>query len=58
VELDSMTLGGHSVSTVRKAILDTGTSVLAGPTDEVRHRQSCRCPPGLALRPIQEGVHH
>merc|ERR1712146_416937 len=35
VELQGMSLGGKRVTKVRRAILDTGTSVLAGPTAEV-----------------------
>jgi hypothetical protein len=35
VELQGMSLGGKSVTNVQRAILDTGTSVLAGPTKEV-----------------------
>ena len=35
VELQGLSLGGKSVSNVNRAILDTGTSVLAGPTAEV-----------------------
>ena len=35
VELQGMSLGGKSVTNVQRAILDTGTSVLAGPTAEV-----------------------
>jgi len=35
VKLDDITLGGTSVSNTHKAVLDTGTSLLAGPTTEV-----------------------
>lgn len=35
VSLDSFTISGASVSTTTKAILDTGTSLLAGPTADV-----------------------
>jgi len=35
VELQGMSIGGKSVTNVQRAILDTGTSVLAGPTAEV-----------------------
>merc|ERR1711907_465690 len=35
VELQGMSLGGKRVTKVQRAILDTGTSVLAGPTAEV-----------------------
>lgn len=35
VELQGISLGGKSVTKVQRAILDTGTSVLAGPTAEV-----------------------
>ena len=35
VKLDGMSLGGKTVTKVQRAILDTGTSVLAGPTAEV-----------------------
>jgi len=33
--LDDVTLGGQSVTTVRKGVLDTGTSLLAGPTADI-----------------------
>jgi len=35
VELDGIKLGSDSVSTTKKAIVDSGTSLLAGPTAEV-----------------------
>jgi len=35
VELDSIQIEGVNVTTVTKAIIDTGTSLLVGPTDEV-----------------------
>lgn len=35
-KLDSLTLGGASVTTATKVILDTGTSILAGPTADVK----------------------
>jgi hypothetical protein len=35
VKLSGMTLGGKSVTNTTKAVLDTGTSILAGPSDEV-----------------------
>jgi len=35
VALDDVTLGGASVSNTKKAVLDTGTSLLAGPSTEV-----------------------
>jgi hypothetical protein len=35
LKLDDVTLGGNSVSNTHKAVLDTGTSLLAGPTTEV-----------------------
>lgn len=34
-KLDSITISGSSISTTQKAIVDSGTSLLAGPTDEV-----------------------
>ena len=35
MKLDDVTLGGASVTNTHKAVLDTGTSLLAGPTTEV-----------------------
>ena len=35
VVLDDVTLGGQSVSNTHKAVLDSGTSLLAGPSSEV-----------------------
>lgn len=35
-KLDSMTMNGKSITAVTKAVADTGTSILAGPTDEVK----------------------
>jgi len=35
-ELDDLTLAGTSVTTARKVVLDTGTSILAGPSAEVK----------------------
>eukprot|EP00310_Coccolithus_braarudii_P016562 CAMPEP_0183343914 /NCGR_PEP_ID=MMETSP0164_2-20130417/9729_1 /TAXON_ID=221442 /ORGANISM="Coccolithus pelagicus ssp braarudi, Strain PLY182g" /LENGTH=377 /DNA_ID=CAMNT_0025514839 /DNA_START=11 /DNA_END=1144 /DNA_ORIENTATION=- len=36
IALTSMKLGGNSVTTATKAVADTGTSILAGPTAEVK----------------------
>jgi hypothetical protein len=36
VKLDDMTMDGKSVSSVKRAVIDSGTSTLAGPTDEVK----------------------
>jgi hypothetical protein len=36
VALDDMTMQGKSVSNVKRAVIDSGTSTLAGPTDEVK----------------------
>lgn len=36
VALDDLTVGGKSSSTTKKAVIDSGTSLLAGPTDEVK----------------------
>ena len=36
VALDTITINGASVTTTKKAILDTGTSLLAGPTADVK----------------------
>lgn len=36
VPLSSMTIGGSKVTTATKAVLDTGTSILAGPSAEVK----------------------
>jgi len=35
VQLDDLTLGGQSVTNATKAVLDTGTSILAGPSADV-----------------------
>jgi hypothetical protein len=35
-ELESMKLNGQSITTATKAVLDTGTSIMAGPTAEVK----------------------
>jgi len=35
-KLDSMTLGGASVTTSNKAVLDSGTSIMAGPSADVK----------------------
>lgn len=37
VQLDSLSINGAPVTTVNKAILDTGTSLLAGPTADVKN---------------------
>jgi len=36
VEMSSMTISGSSVTSVTKAVIDTGTSTLAGPVDDVK----------------------
>lgn len=36
LQLSSMTLNGQSVSSATKVIIDSGTSILAGPSDEVK----------------------
>ena len=36
VALDTITINGASVTTTKKAVLDTGTSLLAGPTADVK----------------------
>jgi cathepsin D len=36
VQLDGLSVNGNKVTTVTKAILDTGTSLLAGPTADVK----------------------
>jgi len=36
VQLDDLSINGQKVTTVNKAILDTGTSLLAGPTADVK----------------------
>jgi len=36
VALDGMTMNGKSVSNVKRAVIDSGTSTLAGPTSEVK----------------------
>jgi len=36
IGLDNILLGGNSVSTAKKGVVDTGTSILAGPTSEVQ----------------------
>eukprot|EP00753_Platysulcus_tardus_P000349 PLAT10353.1.p1 GENE.PLAT10353.1~~PLAT10353.1.p1 ORF type:complete len:386 (-),score=162.73 PLAT10353.1:157-1287(-) len=36
-ELTGLTLGGSSVTTVKKVVLDSGTSLLAGPTADVKN---------------------
>lgn len=35
-KLDGMSINGKSITNVRRAVADSGTSVLAGPTDEVK----------------------
>jgi len=36
VKLDDLTMNGKSVSNVKRAVIDSGTSTLAGPSDEVK----------------------
>jgi cathepsin D len=36
VKLDAFTINGKSVTTSTRAVLDTGTSLMAGPTDDVK----------------------
>jgi len=36
ITLDDLTLGGSSFSSTKKAIIDTGTSLLAGPTADIK----------------------
>lgn len=53
VALDDMQLGGKSVTTATKAILDTGTSILAGPSSEVAAMAAAVGATPFPLRPSE-----
>lgn len=52
VGLDDIKIKGKSITTARHAILDTGTSILAGPSSEV-----ARIATALGAKPISAGSH-
>ena len=58
VKMDSLSVGGTSATTVTRAIVDSGTSLLAGPTADVGHREDGRRQSGPSHPTLQQGVLH